>query len=244
MQCLREIKGSNMKEVFISVFLIFVIMISGCISSNKPDIPVGGTYDESTMESLVDPPEKIPLLLRPALRTADKKAKKEVLPGRVLAWSSKIAISSGLLELYVEEDAAKYLDKRLIKILRIKISYMIPSPFAVDINSQNYKDFDLTAEEIKGLQGSIDMDSIESFSEQEKAALKYAEVLSKTPIILNQIVLDNLRNQFSEREIVVIAALTAKVNYWARLIEALRIKPAGYTDDPILNLEEYSSFIE
>ncbi|MCK5671888.1 MAG: hypothetical protein KAH95_00850, partial [Spirochaetales bacterium] len=86
--------------------------------------------------------------------------------------------------------------------------------------------------------------SIASFSEQEKAALIYAQELSKTPIMLNQQVLDNLRANFSEKEIVVIAALSAKVNYWARLIEALRIKPAGYTDDPILKLDEYSSFVK
>lgn len=42
---------------------------------------------------------------------------------------------------------------------------------------------------------------------------------------------------------VTLASLSVKINYWARLIEALRIKPAGYTDDPILLLEEYSSFI-
>ena len=230
-----------MKKVFI---LLFLIIFSGCISSNKQDDPVGGTYDESTMESLVEPPEKIPFLLRPALRTADKKAKKEVLPGRVLAWTSKIAISSGLLELYVEEDAADYLDRRLIKLLRIKISYMIPSQFAVDINSQNYENFSITEEEIRALQGTKEIDSVSSFSEQEKAALKYAQDLSKTPIILDQIVLDDLRHNFSEREIVSIASLSAKVNYWARLIEALRIKPAGYTDDPVLDLEEYSSFVK
>ncbi|MDA3940761.1 MAG: carboxymuconolactone decarboxylase family protein [Spirochaetia bacterium] len=228
-----------MKRLFILICFIIPFILFGCISENKP---VGAAYDESTMESLVEPPEKIPLLLRPMIKIADKKAKKEVLPGRVLAWSSKIAISSGLLELYVEEDAAKYLDRRLIKILRIKISYMIPSPFAIDINSQNYENFAITEEELRGFQGEKEIDSIASFSEQEKAALKYAQELSKTPIILDQIVLDNLRMQFSEREIVAIAALTAKVNYWARLIEALRIKPAGYTDDPILNLEQYSTF--
>ncbi|MEA1911131.1 MAG: carboxymuconolactone decarboxylase family protein [Spirochaetota bacterium] len=232
-----------MKKLFYPVIILFLFIFSGCISSNKKDIPVGGTYDEDSMESLVEPPEKIPFLLRPALRIADKKAKKDVLPGRVLAWSSKIAISSGLLELYVEEDAADCLDRRLIKILRIKISYMIPSPFAVDINSQNYKDFDITEEEIRGLQGEKEIDMIASFSKQEKAALKYAEELSKTPVMLSQTTLDNLRNQFSEKEIVAIASLSAKVNYWARLIEALRIKPAGYTDDPILNLDEYSSFV-
>ncbi len=233
-----------MKKVFTLIILLFFIIFSGCISSNKKDIPVGGSYDEDTMESLVEPPEKIPFLLRPALRVADRKAKKDVLPGRVLAWSSKIAISSGLLELYVEEDAADYLDGRLIKILRIRISYMIPSPFAVDINSQNNENFDITEEEIRALQGLKEIDSIASFSEQEKAALIYAQELSKTPIMLNQKVLDNLRANFSEKEIVVIAALSAKVNYWARLIEALRIKPAGYTDDPILKLDEYSSFVK
>lgn len=233
-----------MKKVFTLIILLFFIIFSGCISSNKKDIPVGGSYDEDTMESLVEPPEKIPFLLRPALRVADRKAKKDVLPGRVLAWSSKIAISSGLLELYVEEDAADYLDGRLIKILRIRISYMIPSPFAVDINSQNNENFDITEEEIRALQGLKEIDSIASFSEQEKAALIYAQELSKTPIMLNQQVLDNLRANFSEKEIVVIAALSAKVNYWARLIEALRIKPAGYTDDPILKLDEYSSFVK
>ncbi|MCK5674317.1 MAG: hypothetical protein KAH95_13130, partial [Spirochaetales bacterium] len=142
------------------------------------------------------------------------------------------------------EDAADYLDRRLIKLLRIKISYMIPSPFAVDINSQNYEDFTITEKEIRALQGTVDINAIGSFSEQEKAALIYAQELSKTPIIFDQIVLDNLRHYFSEKEIVVIAALSAKVNYWARLIEALRIKPAGYTDDPILNLDQYSSFMK
>ncbi len=231
-----------MKRLFFITIILYLFVISGCISSDKPVVPVGGAYNEMTMESLIEPPEKIPFLLRPALRIADKKAKKDVLPGRVLAWSSKIAISSGLLELYVEEDAADCLDSRLIKLLRIKISYMIPSPFAVDINSQNYENFAITEEEIKYLQGIIEIRNIESFSKKEKTALKYAEALSTTPIILNQILLDDLLNQFSEKEIVALASLSAKVNYWARLIEALRIKPAGYTDDPLLRLEEYSSF--
>jgi len=231
-----------MRTVFIYFLLLYIAFFSGCISSNKPVVPVGGDYDESTMESLIEPPEKIPFLLRPALSIADKKAKKDVLPGRVLAWSSKIAISSGLLELYVEEDAADCLDSRLIKLLRIRISYMIPSPFAVDINSQNYENFNISEEEIKFLQGLVEIENIKSFSKKEKTALKYAEALSETPIVLKQTLLNDLRNQFSEKEIVTLASLSAKVNYWARLIEALRIKPAGYTDDPMLRLEEYSSF--
>jgi len=231
----------------ISLFIIFIalfclLVISNCSSSNKKNKPVGGKYNESTMKSLVNPPDKISFFLRKMIKIADKKAKKEMLPGRVLSWSSKTAISSGLLELYVEDAAAACLEERLIKILRIKISYTVPSPFALDINLWNYKNFEITKEEIEGLQGVKEIDSITSFSEKEKIALKYAHALSKTPITLNQKLLDDLRRLFSEKEIVTIAALTAKVNYWARLIEALRIKPAGYTDDSILKIENYTTF--
>ncbi|MCK4798407.1 MAG: carboxymuconolactone decarboxylase family protein [Spirochaetes bacterium] len=233
-----------MKNLFIFIALFCLLVILGCTSSNKVNRPVGGSYDESTMKSLVNPPEKIPFFINRMIKIADKKAKKEMLTGRVLSWSPKIGISSGLLELYVEEGAAACLEGRMIKILRIKISYTIPSPFALDINSWNYENFNITKEEIKGLRGVKEIDSITSFSEKEKTALKYAHELSKTPIALSQKLLDDLRRLFSEKEIVAIAALTAKVNYWARLIEALRIKPAGYTDDPILHLEKYNTFVK
>ncbi|RLD67109.1 MAG: carboxymuconolactone decarboxylase family protein [Bacteroidetes bacterium] len=231
-----------MKKLFIIIVQFCLLVISSCVSSNKENKPVGGNYDENTMKSLVNPPKKTSFFLRRMIKIADKKAEKEMLTGRVLSWSSKIAISSGLLELYVEEGAATCLDERMIKILRIKISYTIPSPFALDINSWNYENFNITEEEIKGLQDINKIDSITSFSEKEKTALKYAHELSKTPISLNQKLLNDLRRLFSEKEIVTIAALTAKVNYWARLIEALRIKPAGYTDDPILQIDNYNTF--
>jgi len=235
-----------MKKILIilAIFcLTLLLIILGCSSSNKMNIPIGKIYNEDSMKSLIDPPKNIPFLLRPIIRIADKKANKEMLTGRVLAWSPKISISSGLLELYIEDAAAVCLDKRMIKLLRIYISYTVPSPFAIDINSWNYSNFKITKEEIEGLQGNIDIDSINTFSNNEKIALKYARALSKTPIELNQSILDDLRLNFSENQILAIAALSAKVNYWTRLIEALRIKPAGYTNDSILRLEKYSTFV-
>lgn len=200
-----------------------------------------GAYDESKMKSLVNPPKRIPWYLKIFIKTADNKTKKEMLIGRILAWSPKISISSGLLELYVEKGAALCLGTRLIKLLRMIISYTIPSQFVLDINSSAYKKFNITEEELEGLRGRREINSINSFTEKEKAALNYACSLSKTPIILMQRNLDDIRRLFSEKEIVAIAALTAKVNYWARLFEALRIKPAGFTNDPILHLEDYNT---
>ena len=233
-----------MEELFIFVALFCLLAILVYTNMNKANSPVGKSYDENRMKSLVNPPKNISFFLRIMIKIADRKAKKKMLPGRILSWSPKTAISSGLLELYIEDSAAACLEKRMIKILRIKISYTIPSPFALDINSWNYEYFGIAEEEIKGLQGTKEIDSITSFSEKEKTALKYAHELSKTPIALSQKLLDDLRRLFSEKEIVTIAALTAKVNYWARLIEALRIKPAGYTDNPILHLEKYNTFVK
>ena len=38
-----------------------------------------------------------------------------------------------------------------------------------------------------------------------------------------------LQAAFEPRELVVLAATAAQVNYWARLIQALGIPPAGFT---------------
>ena len=237
-----------MKKVFykiwkisIRITLFLALILWGCASQNQSSIPIGKKYDEKTMESIVNPPKKIPLYLRLIIWIADKKAHKKMITGRILSWLPKVSISSGLLELGVEDDAATTLDKRLIKMLRIEISYTVPSPFAIDINSQNYENFDITKEEIEAFQGLIKIDSVSTFSKKEKIALEYANQLSKTPVMLSQDILDELRYNFTEREIVAIASLTAKVNYWARLMESLRIKPAGYTNDSILDIEKYNT---
>lgn len=177
---LQENKMKN--QLFCIVPILFIL---GCISTVE-NIPVGSAYDENTMESLVNPPKNPPCYLRGFLDMADRKAKKKMLMGRILVWSPKISISSGILELYIEEGAAACLDARMVAIIRIIVSYTVPSPFVVDINSHNYKDFNITKDELEGLQEIKDIRNIESFTEREKAALIYAQPLSKTPIVLTQ----------------------------------------------------------
>lgn len=230
-----------MKKLIVFTAVFGFLSFAGCSSVKQAEKPAGGIYVEDVMKSLVNPPKDIPCYLQPMIKIADDKAKKEMLTGRLLAWTPKIAVSSGLLELYVEEGAAACLDERMMALIRIAVSYTVPSRFALDINAWNYKDFGISQEELKALMGREKIDNIASFSDKEKAALKYAVALSKTPIELEQGLLNDLRRLFSEKQIVAAAALTAKVNYWTRLIEGLRVKPAGYTDDPILKIEEYKT---
>jgi len=197
---------------------------------------------DRSRKSLVSPPDKIPWLTGIMLKSAEKKFGKELVPGRVLTWSTDLSIASGFLEKYVEDGAGDILDPRLVYLLRMQVSYYVSCPFAIDVNSWKYKDYGITSEEIEALQGKRSLYEVESFSDRECAALEYAVSLSKTPVCFDSQLLEDMRRLFSQKEIVAVAVLAAKVNYWARFIEAMRIKPAGYSDDPVLDIESYSTF--
>jgi len=39
-----------------------------------------------------------------------------------------------------------------------------------------------------------------------------------------------MKTNFTKREIVILAGTAAQVNYWARLLQALGVPPAGFSD--------------
>ena len=130
----------------------------------------------------------------------------------------------------------------MIYLLRMQVSYFVSCPFAIDVNSWEYRKYQINEEEIHALQGKKDLTEIRSFSEREVTALRYALAISRTPVSFDGALLEGVRRLFSREEIVAVSTLAAKVNYWARLIEAWRIKPAGYSSDPILEIENYGTY--
>ncbi len=69
-----------------------------------------------------------------------------------------------------------------------------------------------------------------TFSERERLAIEYAKLVTQTPLKFPQDFIEGLKVHFNEREIVILASTAAQVNYWARLIQALGIPPAGFSD--------------
>lgn len=238
----------------IAASVLACLLAAGCKTSGKPfrsaqdfePLPGGGTAWTEEVDlatgSLIRAPEKIPWFSRMLLNSAEKEFEKELLPGRILTWSTDLGVASGSLELYIEKGAAKILDPRLVYLIRMQVSYYVSCPFAIDVNAWKYKDYEITEEEIHAMQGKADVSSVSSFSEREMVALSYAIAMSKTPVAFEGQLLEDVRRVFSREEIVAVGALAAKVNYWARLIEAWRIKPAGYTDDPVLELDTYRTY--
>lgn len=181
------------------------------------------------MDAFIAPPRNIPFYLKFGIWISKRITGKDLLPARILAWYPKAAIGSGVLEALVAHHDG-LLDERMLKIVRIQASFAAACPFCIDMNSFQSEESHVTQEELMVLQGRKSVDEVPSFSQRERLAMEYARLVSKTPLQFPRDFIEELKRHFNEREIVILASTAAQVNYWARLIQALGIPPAGFSD--------------
>lgn len=181
------------------------------------------------MKAFIEPPRSIPFYLRVGIWISRKITGRDLLPGKLLAWYPKVAISSGIMEILV---AHKYktLNKRILKLIRLRTSFTVACPFCIDMNSYDYDQFGITPEEFSALQGILAIAAVNTFSMREIIAMEYAVLISQSPLSFSQDFVNKLKANFTEREIVILASTVAQVNYWARLLQALGVPPAGFSD--------------
>ena len=166
------------------------------------------------------PPRHINLLLRMLIALAERIAGRTLMPPRLLAWYPRALISSGILEsLITRQDGA--VTRRILKLVRLQVSLAVSCPFCIAMNSDEAGRYSISAAELRSLQRG--KPEAPTFSEHERAALRYAVALSRTPIRRSVSLERSLRRYFSEREIVVLASTIAQVNYWARLLQGMGI---------------------
>jgi alkylhydroperoxidase family enzyme len=189
---------------------------------------------KDAMDAFINPPKNIPLYLRVGIWISKKVTGKEMLPAKILAWYPKAAIGSGVLESLVAHRDGE-LDERILKIVRIQASYASSCSFCIDMNSYQFEEKRITKDEFLVLQGRKPIDEMNTFSERERLAIQYAKLISQTPLQFPRAFIEELKRCFNEREIVILASTAAQVNYWARLVQALGIPPAGFSDQCDLN---------
>ena len=177
------------------------------------------------MQAFIKQPERIPLILKLGIWFSEKITGRIMLPARILAWYPKAAIGSGVMEALVAHEDGQ-MNQRMLKLVRMAASYAVACPFCVDMNSYEHRKVGITDEEAESLRG--DFENVKSFSEREKLAIAYTRVISQTPLKFHPELVERVKSALSEREIVILASTAAQVNYWARLIQALGIPPAGF----------------
>ena len=179
--------------------------------------------------AFINPPKRIPFYIKLGLGISRKITKKDLLAPKLLAWYPKVALSSGVMESLVAH-GNKDLNERVLKLIRIQASLSVGCPFCIDMNSFEYEKSGISEEEIQGLTGNIEMDKIQSFTGKEILAIKYAELISQTPVNITAEFMERVKSEFTEREIVILSSTAAQVNYWARMLVALGVPPAGFSD--------------
>jgi len=191
--------------------------------------------------SFVEPPRRMPLLLRAPLFFVELRMRRKLLANRILAWYPKAAIGSGIMEALVAHDEPE-VPRRLLTLIRIFTSFSVSCPFCIDMNSRDFGRKGVTDHEILALRGQIPFDKVSTLSAGEKAALRYVECICRTPLAFSSNVIAAMREHFSERGIVIVASTAAQVNFWARLIQSLGVPPAGFSSEcTILNLDAYTT---
>ncbi|MCX5821415.1 MAG: carboxymuconolactone decarboxylase family protein [Deltaproteobacteria bacterium] len=181
------------------------------------------------MSAFIAPPTRIPLFLKAGIWISEKITGKPMLPARLLAWYPKAALGSAMLEGLVAHHDGK-IDKRMLKLVRLSASFAAACPFCIDMNSTVYRETGITDAEFLALQNQAEIDNVSTFSAREKLAVHYARLISATPLQFSPEFMAGITANFTEREMVVLASTAAQVNYWARLIQALGIPPAGFSD--------------
>ena len=179
--------------------------------------------------AFIQPPKRIPFYIKIGIGISKRITKKDLLAPKLLAWYPKVAISSGVLESLIAH-GNKDLNERILKLIRIQSSLSVGCPFCIDMNSFEYEKSGISEEEMQGMTGGIEIDKIQSFSAKERLAIKYAKLISQTPVNITAEFMEKVKSEFSEREIVILSSTAAQVNYWARMLIALGVPPAGFSD--------------
>lgn len=186
-------------------------------------------HQEVFMKAFIGPPKSIPCYLKIGIWISRIVTGRYLLPGKLLAWYPKVALSSGIMEALVAHKDGK-LDKRMLKLIRLTTSFSVACPFCIDMNAYDYDQYGITPGELAALQGKIDITAVDTFSPREIIAMEYAVLISATPPRFTQDFINKMKANFTEREIVILASTVAQVNYWARLLQALGVPPAGFSD--------------
>ena len=178
-----------------------------------------------TTQTFIPPPDKIPLFIRLGVWLAERKTRKQMLVPRILAWYPKAALSSGVLEALITHQD-KQISDRLLQLIRLQVSVLIGCPFCIDMNRREYEKNAITEHELGAIEQQTDLFSVVFFSKREAVAIEYAKMLTQTPVQTNDNIVSILKQEFSEREIVILTTTISQVNYWARMIKGFGVPVA------------------
>ena len=127
------------------------------------------------------------------------------------------------LEHYLHECG---LDQRVLHLLKLRVSQINGCAYCLDMH---WKDLRALGETELRLYELHAWEETDLYTEKERAALKWAEVVTKAAEThIPDDAYEDVRKQFSEKEVADLTVATSTINAWNRLAIAARSVPGKY----------------
>ena len=174
-------------------------------------------------QSWVKPLTRIPSSLKPLVATQKKHYGDVLHPTR---WWGRMPRLFWLVALFVGflERRNARLTPQLRSLLMTRVSQLCHCAFCIDANSLRLAERSGALDKVQAVSDWPDSDL---FSEQERAALAYAEAVTATPPRVDEAIKTALKRHFTDEVITEMTALIAFQNLSARFNAALDIPAQG-----------------
>ncbi|MBL8020797.1 MAG: hypothetical protein JNM27_14095 [Leptospirales bacterium] len=145
-------------------------------------------------------------------------AKTDAPMAQTLAWYPRALLGAGFFELFSARSRRFH---RVLNLIRLSVSFTVSCPWCVQMNSASLKKNRITEEELRFLNGSGPQPV--SILAGEAIAIEYARQVSCTPVQVSADVAENMKANYSEKEMVMISWTAAQVNFFSRLFQSWMI---------------------
>ena len=176
------------------------------------------------MSYITDPPRRVPWYVRIILALQRRHYGRELEPTRLWARSPRAFLAMALM--YGALDRARSpIEARLRSLVQVRISQINWCLFCVDLNGAAGLKRGVAPEQLAALERFEDSPV---FSEREKAALAYAETVTRSDRRTDEALFERLRRHFDDDAIVELTALVAYQNLSSKFNAALGVAPQGF----------------
>jgi AhpD family alkylhydroperoxidase len=156
-----------------------------------------------------------------------------ITPARVYALDSRLLLAVGLME--EVQEWAKQTSAPVKHLARMLVAWRIGCPWCLDFGTSTSQKLGVTDEQLRALP---DYEHSCLFSEEERAVLRYADAMTRTPVLVPDAVFAALKERYTDRQILEITAAIAWENFHARVNHALDLEAEGVAGRLCLVLEE------
>ncbi len=145
-----------------------------------------------------------------------------IAPARVYVLDSGLLLAVGLME--EVQEWAKQIHAPVKHLARMLVAWRIGCPWCLDFGTRDSQKLGVTDEQLRALP---DYEHSTLFSEEERAVLRYADAMTRTPVRVPDVVFEALQARYTDRQILEITAAIAWENFHARVNHALELEAEG-----------------